>query len=66
MLSELEQVMQAREWFEDDEAVREVCLDGEPCPTACPEGCEVEPDGTCPHGYASYLILMNSDCWPLY
>lgn len=21
--------------------------------TDCPNGCEVEPDGTCPHGYVS-------------
>lgn len=25
-------------------------------PTRCPEGCEVEPDGTCPHGYNSVLL----------
>lgn len=24
--------------------------------TKCPQGCEVEPDGVCPHGYASPLI----------
>jgi len=23
--------------------------------TDCPEGCEVEPDGKCPHGYLSAL-----------
>jgi len=25
-------------------------------PTECPEGCMVEPDGTCPHGCPSVLL----------
>ena len=29
------------------------------CPALCPEGCEVEPDGTCPHGRPSVLIAMG-------
>lgn len=28
-------------------------------PTACPEGCEVEPDGKCCHGYPSPLLTMG-------
>ena len=28
-------------------------------PTACPDGCEVEPDGRCCHGYSSPLILLG-------
>jgi hypothetical protein len=24
--------------------------------TRCPEGCCVEPDGTCPHGYNSVML----------
>jgi len=55
----------ARAWFDDEDAVRRVCLDGEPCPTACPDGCEVEPEGTCPHGYDSYYKIMALDFWPL-
>jgi hypothetical protein len=27
--------------------------------TSCPEGCEVEPDGTCPHGYSSHLLELG-------
>lgn len=27
--------------------------------TACPSGCEVEPDGECCHGYKSPLLLMG-------
>ena len=25
--------------------------------TECPEGCVVEPDGTCPHGFDSLLLI---------
>lgn len=58
---ELRIITAAREWFDDDEAVRRVSLEGEPCPTACPEGCEVEPDGYCPHNYPSHWLVMMRD-----
>lgn len=29
------------------------------CEAACPHGCRVEPDGTCPHGHPSWLIVMG-------
>ncbi len=29
------------------------------CEAACPHGCWVEPDGTCPHGKPSWLIVMG-------
>lgn len=25
----------------------------------CPDGCRVEPDGTCPHGLPSWLIILD-------
>ena len=28
-------------------------------PTACPNGCEVEPDGKCCHGYPSPLLVLG-------
>ncbi len=28
-------------------------------PTRCPEGCEVEPDGKCFHGYPSVLLAAG-------
>ncbi len=28
-------------------------------PTECPEGCIVEPDGLCPHGYESKLMELG-------
>lgn len=34
-------------------------LDSGICPTDCLEGCVVEPDGNCPHGYDSYLITHD-------
>jgi len=40
------------EWEEylTDAALDSVCI------SMCEEGCEVEPDGECPHGYPSLLI----------
>lgn len=61
MEHELDEVRKAHEWFEDDEAVRRVCLEGEPCPTYCPHGCTVEADGTCEHGYDSYYKIVAMD-----
>jgi hypothetical protein len=26
---------------------------------SCPEGCSIEPDGTCPHGVKSYLLRVG-------
>lgn len=34
----------------------EICLNEGWCPTRCPEGCPVEPDGICPHGYKSAAL----------
>lgn len=28
-------------------------------PACCSEGCEVEPDGKCPHGFPSALIAVG-------
>lgn len=32
------------------------CLDEGFCPTNCPEGCVVEPDGVCPHDFKSVAV----------
>ena len=29
------------------------------CEAACPHGCWVEPDGTCPHGNPSWLLKLG-------
>ena len=29
------------------------------CEAACPHGCWVEPDGRCPHGKPSWLLVMG-------
>jgi hypothetical protein len=29
------------------------------CEADCPHGCWVEPDGTCPHGHPSWLIILG-------
>jgi len=36
-----------------------VVLDGENAPALCDHGCEVEPDGTCPHGCPSILLAAG-------
>lgn len=33
-----------------------ICLDEGWTPTKCPEGCPVEPDGVCPHGFKSIAL----------
>ncbi len=34
----------------------ETCLDEGWCPTRCPKGCIVEPDGVCPHNFKSVAL----------
>ena len=39
-----------------DQLTNAVMNDGSPgFPTSCPQKCEVEPDGQCPHGHPSWL-----------
>lgn len=40
------------------EELREAVFDGV-CGTPCEEGCDVEPDGECCHGYPSWLRLYG-------
>ena len=40
------------------EELREAVYDGV-CGTPCEEGCDVEPDGECCHGYPSWLRLYG-------
>jgi anaerobic ribonucleoside-triphosphate reductase activating protein len=35
------------------------CLDEGWSPTKCPEGCPVEPDGVCPHGFKSLALELG-------
>jgi len=50
-----------REWAEsfnlDD--LESIVMGDCDAPTACPNGCEVEPDGQCQHGYKSILLLLG-------
>lgn len=43
-------------WDELIDEYGEEVLAGSSVPTRCPERCFVEPDGVCPHGFASVLI----------
>lgn len=38
-----------------DACVKAVILYDEDCPALCSEGCTVEVDGTCPHGFPSII-----------
>lgn len=37
----------------------EICLDEGWSPTKCPEGCPVEPDGECRHGFKSVALELG-------
>lgn len=37
----------------------EICLDEGWLPTKCPDGCPVEPDGVCPHGFKSIVLELG-------
>ena len=39
--------------------VEELMDDPASVPACCSEGCMVEPDGVCPHGFKSVLIEMG-------
>lgn len=42
-----------------EEISRAVMFSDENAPALCDEGCEVEPDGTCPHGCESILLTVG-------
>lgn len=42
--------------YPSDEQVEEWCFDSV---VEATDGCEVEPDGWCPHGHVSWLIYLN-------
>lgn len=41
------------------EALRRVINGDENAPTPCPDGCEVEPDGKCLHGFTAWTRLVG-------
>lgn len=54
-----------KEWLEKngyasaEEALAEIGIDDAAYPALCSEGCEVEPDGHCPHGAPSLLLALG-------
>jgi hypothetical protein len=52
---ELEQL----EGCEAIDILEDVMVDMRHCPAMCSEGCEVEMDGFCPHGYPSLALHMG-------
>jgi hypothetical protein len=42
-----------------DEILQSVLIGKENAPALCGHGCEVEPDGTCPHGCPSILLAAG-------
>ena len=41
------------------ELVEEIMTDERNSPALCSEGCEVEPDGHCPHGHPSIMLVCG-------
>ena len=54
-ITELERI----EGYDAVEILEEVMEDERHCPAMCSEGCEVEMDGCCPHGFPSLAIYMG-------
>lgn len=55
-----EAIRHAQEVCADEEFLRDMLFDySSGVETACEEGCVVEPDGRCPHGYPSPLRIMG-------
>lgn len=57
--------MTLRDWMGENgyetvnDIIDELGLDDSVVPALCTEGCEVEPDGICPHGGRSVLLAMG-------
>ena len=43
----------------DMDDIEEMIMGDGAASTSCPHGCEVEVDGTCPHGYKSHLLELG-------
>lgn len=58
-------LMTLRDWMEENdyEVIEDILddlgFDDSVVPALCTEGCEVEPDGICPHGGKSVLLAMG-------
>ena len=54
-----------KEWLklngysDTQEVLEALSVDDTACPALCDEGCEVEPDGTCPHDAPSILLALG-------
>ena len=42
-----------------EDILEEMIFDERHCPAMCSDGCEVEVDGTCPHGFKSLALHMG-------
>lgn len=65
MINEQQKSSSGKEWSERLQTKADFydfigdCLDEGFCPTGCPEGCTVEPDGVCPHDYKSVALEIG-------
>lgn len=48
-----------RHWEAKFNELIEICFDEGWCPTKCPAGCVVEPDGICPHNFKSIALKLG-------
>lgn len=51
--------LEGMEGMSAEDIMEEVILGDRHCPAVCSEGCEVEPDGFCPHGFPSLALRMG-------
>lgn len=47
------------EGYADEYELLEAAASDSVCPSVCEEGCQVEPDGRCEHGYPSVLLAAG-------
>jgi hypothetical protein len=58
-------VLRSRPWYAEEleppemEQIMEWEWDDGGCEAACPHGCWVEPDGWCPHGRPSWMLVLG-------
>ena len=51
--------IKAKQALEESGKTLEDCALESVIPACCSDGCEVEPDGTCPHGFPSVLLAYG-------
>lgn len=56
---DVHEILEAEGYEDVTELLEEVIFDSRHCPAMCSEGCEVEVDGHCSHGFPSLALAMG-------